>query len=207
MSFVRTQIAYSFYLPTKLIINQAKSLSLAAARSLLYGSPSLHCKFENRSRGRIIMAVTSGDIASTLNNLIQTCKDGSDGFREAAKGVQDDELRDLFTRYSQQRAQFATELQDEVTKLGDSPETSGSLAASLHRGWINIREAITGNSEAAVLDECERGEDIAVDAYQDALKQSLPADVQSVVQRQYMQVKEAHDRVRSLRNMSNAAAS
>ncbi|MDQ4122071.1 MAG: PA2169 family four-helix-bundle protein [Acidobacteriota bacterium] len=154
------------------------------------------------------MASNNNDnVISTLNNLIQTCKDATDGFREAAQGINSDDLRDLFTRYSQQRAQFTTELQDEVRKLGGEPETSGSLAASLHRGWINIREALQGNDEAAVLNECERGEDVAVDAYQDALKQALPSDIMSIVERQYMQIREAHDRIKSLRNISTAAAS
>lgn len=153
------------------------------------------------------MAATNDDTISTLNDLIQTCKDGADGFREAAQGVQTSDLRDLFTRYSQQRAQFITELQDEVRKLGGEPETSGSISASLHRGWINIREALQGNDENAVLNECERGEDVAVDSYRDAMKQALPSDILSVIERQYMQVREAHDRVKSLRNMSNAASS
>ncbi len=150
---------------------------------------------------------TTDDTISTLNNLVQTCKDGANGFRVAAEGVQTSDLRDAFTRYAQQRSQFATELQDEVRKLGGDPETSGSVAASLHRGWINIREALSGNDEKAVLNEAERGEDVAVSSYQDAMKQALPADVLSIIQRQYMQVKEAHDRVKSLRNMSNAASS
>jgi uncharacterized protein (TIGR02284 family) len=154
------------------------------------------------------MATTDNDnLISTLNTLIQTCKDGAEGYREAAQGVNSSDLRDLFTRYSQQRAQFTTELQDEVRKLGSEPETSGSIAASLHRSWINIREALQGNDESAVLNECERGEDSAVDSYQDALKQALPSDVMSIVERQYMQIREAHDRIKSLRNVSNAAAS
>jgi len=150
---------------------------------------------------------TNDETISALNNLIQTCKDGADGFREAANGVQSTEYKETFTRYSQQRAQFATELQDEVRTLGGDPETSGSIAASLHRTWINIREVVQGNDENAVLNECERGEDSAVSAYQNAMKQNLTGDVKSIVERQYTQVKEAHDRIRSLRNMSNAASS
>jgi uncharacterized protein (TIGR02284 family) len=153
------------------------------------------------------MADTNDAVISTLNNLIQTCKDGTDGYREAADAVNSSDLRDIFTRYSQQRAQFSTELQDEVRKLGGEPEKSGSIAASLHRGWINIREALTSSDESAVLTECERGEDVAVDAYRDAMKEALPADILSVIERQYMQVREAHDRIKGLRNMSNAAAS
>ena len=58
---------------------------------------------------------------STLNNLIETCKDGEDGFRAAADGVKDSNLRTLFLTYSQQRAQFAAELQNEVRLRGGGP--------------------------------------------------------------------------------------
>jgi uncharacterized protein (TIGR02284 family) len=68
----------------------------------------------------------------------------------------------------------------------------------LHRGWINIKSAVTGEDEGAVISECERGEDSAVKSYEDALKNNLPADVQMIVKRQFSQVKEAHDHFRSL---------
>ncbi len=143
---------------------------------------------------------------STLNTLIQTNKDGENGYNEAAQGVQGSDLKDLFMRYSQQRSQFASELQDEVRKLGGDPETSGSVAASLHRSWIDIKSVVTGKDEGAILSECERGEDSAVETYQNALKEALPSDVNSVIERQYMQVKEAHDRIKGLRNMSSATS-
>lgn len=148
----------------------------------------------------------SNNAISTLNNLIQTCKDGENGFNEAAQGVSSSDLKDVFMRYSQQRSQFAGELQSEVTRLGGDPQTSGSIAASLHRGWIDIKSAVTGQDEAAILNECERGEDSAVEAYQTALKEALPSEVNSIVERQYTQVKEAHDRIKGLRNMSNSAS-
>ena len=148
----------------------------------------------------------SNNAVSTLNNLIQTCKDGENGFNEAAQGVSSTDLKDVFMRYSQQRSQFAGELQDEVRRIGGDPETSGSIAASLHRGWIDIKSVVTGKDEAAILNECERGEDSAVEAYQNALKEALPSDVNSVVERQYTQIKEAHDRIKGLRNMSNSAS-
>ena len=148
----------------------------------------------------------SNNAISTLNNLIETCKDGENGFNEAAQGVSTTDLKDVFMRYSQQRSQFAGELQDEVRKLGGDPETSGSIAASIHRGWIDIKSAVTGKDEGAILSECERGEDSAVQAYQNALKEALPSDANSVVERQYTQIKEAHDRIKGLRNMSNSAS-
>ena len=149
----------------------------------------------------------SSNAVSILNGLIQTCKDGENGFNEAAQGVSSADMKDLFMRYSQQRSQFAGELQDEVSKIGGDPATSGSIAASLHRGWIDIKSVVTGQDEGAILSECERGEDSAVNAYQNALKEALPSNANSVIERQYAQIKEAHDRIKGLRNISNSASS
>lgn len=143
---------------------------------------------------------SNDDVISTLNGLIETCKDGQDGFKEAAEGVERSDLKSLFYEFSQQRAQFAGELQQLVQQLGGDPENSGSVAAAIHRGWINIKSAVTGKDDKAILSECERGEDSAKNTYKDALEQPLPANVMEVVQRQYQSVQSAHDRVKSLRD-------
>jgi uncharacterized protein (TIGR02284 family) len=143
------------------------------------------------------------DAISTLNNLIETCKDGEYGFRTAAEGVKKSELRTLFNTYAQQRAQFAAELQGEVRGLGGDPEKTGSVAATLHRGWINIKSAVTGQDEGAIIAECERGEDSAVKNYQEALGEDLPANLKETIQKQYGQVKEAHDRIRDLKQATS----
>lgn len=143
---------------------------------------------------------------STLNGLIETCKDGQDGFKDAAEGVERSDLKSLFYELAQQRAQFAGELQQSVRDLGGDPETTSSFAGALHRGWINIKSAVTGRDEEAILNECERGEDSAVKMYQDALNDTnLPAYTREVVSRQASDVKAAHDRVRSLRNQFRSA--
>ncbi len=146
------------------------------------------------------------EVISTLNNLIETCRDGQNGFQTAAEGVERSELKTLFHTYSQQRARFVGELQDEVRRLGGDPEDSGSVAATLHRGWIDIKSAVTGKDDGAILSECERGEDIAVANYRSALDTDLPANVRAVVERQFGEVKEAHDRIRSLEKSSGAGA-
>lgn len=152
------------------------------------------------------MATDNDNVISTLNNLIETCKDSENGFRSAADGVRSSELKTLFLTYSQQRAQFAAELQGEVRTLGGDPENTGSVAATLHRGWINIKATVTGEDDGAVISECERGEDSAIRNYQDALNENLPASVLSIIQRQYAAVKEAHDRIRALEKANSASA-
>lgn len=151
--------------------------------------------------------VTSEDVISTLNGLIQTCKDGQEGFKTAAEGVERSDLKEAFYEFSQQRSEFAGVLQGLVRNLGGDPEDSGSISAAMHRGWIDIKSLVTGKDEGAILNECERGEDYAKEAYTDALKLNLPANVRDVVSQQSQAVLAAHNRVRALRNAENRSSS
>jgi uncharacterized protein (TIGR02284 family) len=137
-------------------------------------------------------------LASTLNHLLQTCRDGEQGFQVAAQGVDDPNLQHLFESYAQQRGEFAVELEQEVERMGQKPAEGGHLTAALHRGWTSIRTAVTGREEGAIISECERGEDIAVQAYQEASSGPLPSDLKALVERQLVKIKEAHDQLRSL---------
>lgn len=151
-------------------------------------------------------AATNDDVISTLNNLIETSRDGQQGFKDAAEGVERSDLKSVFYDAGQQRAKFVGELQSLVRELGGDPESSGSVAGAIHRGWINIKSAVTGKDETAILNEAERGEDAAVKAYKDALATALPTNVQSVVQNQYSQVQATHDKVKALRDSSRTTS-
>ncbi len=153
------------------------------------------------------MANSTTDFISWLNDLIETCKDGENGFREAADAVGSSTYKSLFNEYARQRSQFASELQNHVTRLGGKAETTGSASAALHRGWIDLKTAITGKDDHAILAECERGEDSAVKNYQKVLAEDLPSDLRSVVDEQYRQIMEAHNRIRSLRDGSDTGSS
>src|SRR5579872_6074883 len=133
------------------------------------------------------------DTVSVLNKLIETCKGGEEGYRTAARCVANSDLKVLFTSYAEQRAQFAAELQAEVRRLGGDPEKTGSLVGALHRGWTNLKSMVVGADEAAIVTECERGDDAARKSYEEALGQSLAADVHAVFNRQFASIKEAHD--------------
>jgi uncharacterized protein (TIGR02284 family) len=144
--------------------------------------------------------MTSETIAATLNSLIETCKDGQEGFRVAASDVKNAELKTLFSEFSLQRSQFVGELQTLVRMLGEDMEKTSSVAGAVHRGWINLKAAVSSGDEHSVLSECERGEDHAVAEYRKALAAELPANARETVQRQATQVQAAHDRVRDLRD-------
>ena len=140
------------------------------------------------------------ETSSVLNDLIETLKDGQKGFKEAAEAVKDPHLKSLFVEYSQQRSRFATALQGQVQTLGNEPETSSSTAGALHRGWINLKSAVTGGDDHAILAECERGEDSAVEEYKKAMDDGLSQPLYELVSSQYADIKAAHDRIRNLRD-------
>ncbi len=142
---------------------------------------------------------------TVLNNLIETLKDGQEGFKQAAESVSDPKLKSLFRDYSEQRSRFATALQGEVRRHGETdPETSSSASGALHRGWINLKSALTGGDEHAILAECERGEDSAVEEYKKALENALTPSAQELVSRQFAEIKAAHDRIKTLRDATKS---
>ena len=149
---------------------------------------------------------SDAEVISTLNNLIETCRDGQEGFRTAAEGVSSPELKELFHRYSRQRAGFAGELRDEVRRMGGEAADGGSVTGSFHRGWMGLKAALAGEDERAVLGECERGEESALAAYRAALGVDLPAGVRVMVERQFAEVKEALQQIRGLGRGAGAGA-
>jgi uncharacterized protein (TIGR02284 family) len=152
------------------------------------------------------MATAEKQVTSVLNDLIETCKDGEQGFRTAADKAKDSSLKELFSEYAEQRAEYARELQSIVAELGDDPATTGHVSATLHRGWINLKEALSKNEDKALIDECEAGEDAAVKNYREALSKSLPEEIAEVVEDQFAGVQEAHSVIRDLKHGRTSAA-
>jgi uncharacterized protein (TIGR02284 family) len=137
-------------------------------------------------------------VISILNGLIETCKDGEQGFKAAAERLRDPQVRSLFEQYSRQRGEMARELQAEVRRLGGDPEKSGSVAGAAHRGWLKFESAVTGRDDNAIIAEAERGEDSAKKTYDEALLEPLFTQTLALVREQAMKVHNAHDRVHSL---------
>ena len=146
------------------------------------------------------------NVTSVLNELIETSRDGEKGFRTAAEDTKNAELKDIFLKRAEDCAKGASQLQQLVAKRGEKPEEGGSVAGAMHRGWVNLKATLTGRDDVAILEECERGEDVAKAKYRKALEDDdLPADARQVVQRQYEGVLRNHDQVRALRDRYRGA--
>ena len=148
------------------------------------------------------MALDNDQVVKKLNHVLGTLRDGEKGYREAAEEAKSSAYTTMFNEYAQQRNRFASEITSEIRRLGGEPHDHTSAGATLHRAWLNVRDAITGKGDEAVIAEVERGEDVAIDNYQDVMDDDLPADVKSMISQQYQEVKAAHDRIRDLKHAS-----
>ena len=144
--------------------------------------------------------MNNNEVISILNGLVGTCTRGEEVFRSAAEGIRNSEFRRLFNIFGQQRTQFISELQSEIHRLGGDTGKGTTTTARPAGNTIPFRLPVTPESrdEAAIIAECQREEETAVNDYQEALKADLPLDVQYVVKRQYMDIKDAYDRIRIL---------
>ncbi len=148
-------------------------------------------------------------VVSTLNRLIELCQDGDRGYKNAAEHIEHDEIKTVLYRLSQQRALFQAELSDEVRKLGGNPDNlgavdNGTVLGNLHRAWINVKEKLTKNDFDAILEECKRGDKIAYEAYEAALKENLPEYIKEMLISQHNLIKGAVTQLQEFQAHPNA---
>jgi len=149
------------------------------------------------------MTTVTTNVRNTVNNLIEICRDGMEGFETAANAVNDGTLKNELEQYGSQRGVFAAALSNAMEEMGFQPRTHGSISGALHRGLISLMKIAPGDNEHAVLVACERGEDAALEAYMEASGTPLPGAIAELVSTQYQIVKATHDRIRTLRDASD----
>lgn len=136
-----------------------------------------------------------------LNSLITTTIDSVRGFRRSAENAESPNFKKLFTHFAEQRAQIVGRLQQRVRELGGTPEDDGSFKAALHRGWEDLRTALSAHDDQAVIAEVERGEDYIKEKYERALADSdVSAESLALVRACYQNVREGHDRASQLKH-------
>ncbi|MCW2621535.1 MAG: hypothetical protein JWL64_1137 [Frankiales bacterium] len=141
-------------------------------------------------------------------DLVKIAEDGREGYAKGAAELTESDLPQLaatFTRLSQQRAGFTTELHALASAYGDDVKETGSTAAALHRGWMAFRDAVTGSRSEGVVKTALQGEQHAISVYEKALKEDISPDTQVVVRRQLAEIQAARAEVeRLLHTMSHA---
>jgi uncharacterized protein (TIGR02284 family) len=143
----------------------------------------------------------------TLNSLIATTIDSIDGYTESAKDAESSRFGQMFNDRASERRQVLTRLQAEVARLGGNPEDDGTTAAAAHRGFVNLKSAVTGQDDKAVINEVERGEDHIKAKFEDALRDDdLSPETRAVIQECFTSVKQGHDQMSALKHSMEAAS-
>ncbi|RMS25926.1 hypothetical protein ALP69_04169 [Pseudomonas syringae pv. aceris] len=163
----------------------------------------------NLPLGNYQMTDINKETISILNDLIETSKDGEEGFRTSAEHAKSAEVKSFLANRSTEVAAAVRELQAEVTALGGKPEDSSSVSGALHRAWVNLKSMVTSDDDKAVLEEVEKGEDVAKKAYREALEKARAKNVSpnviALIEKQQAGVLANHDKVKALRDAARAA--
>ncbi len=142
----------------------------------------------------------SGETAA-LNTLIATLIDSVDGYQKAAADTDNQQYARMFNDRAQERQSAVTKLQAAVARLGGNPEDDGTVTASVHRGWMNLKEAVVGRNDTAVISSVEEGEDYLKNKFETVLgNKDLPAEARSAIEEAWQSVKAGHDQMSQLKH-------
>jgi uncharacterized protein (TIGR02284 family) len=142
----------------------------------------------------------SGDV-TVLNTLIATLLDSIEGYQKSAEDVENPRFRELFNERARERQQVVTRLQAAVAQAGGTPEDEASTLGSIHRVFVDLKSAVTGRDDEAIVKEVERGEDYLKNKFETALENAdLSPTSRNAVSEAWTSVKEGHDQMSQLKH-------
>lgn len=141
-----------------------------------------------------------GDIA-VLNTLIGTLLDSVEGYSKAAEDVHNPAYAQMFNARSRERREVVTRLQSAVVQLGGDPEDDATTLGAIHRVFVDLKAAVTGRDDKAIVNEVERGEDYLKAKFETAMKNAdLSAIARDAVSTAWQSVKAGHDEMSNLKH-------
>lgn len=142
------------------------------------------------------------NLVDNLQGLLEKNYDAQKGFTKAMEDAKNPSLKTFLQKQAAQRSRFANELTDEILKLNEEPKESGSLTGDLHRKWIDIKSAVSGHQDEAVLEECIRGEKASWDEYESKLKEeNFPTHISNLLHKQASEIHSTLSKVKTLEDI------
>ncbi|GAA4027309.1 PA2169 family four-helix-bundle protein [Sphingomonas rosea] len=141
---------------------------------------------------------TSG--LGTLETLTTTLIDSINGYRDAAEHAEGTRFQEIFRRNADERSRVVEELRAEITRLGGNAPDDGSFLGATHQRFLDLKAAITGRDDTAIVNEVERGEDYLKEKFELALKADIDPQARTVIERAYQSVRQGHDQISALKH-------
>ena len=138
-----------------------------------------------------------------LNELIIINNDRIEGYETASKETDEVDLKTLFAQFISTSQNCKQELVREVNALGGEVAEGTMVSGKFFRMWMDVKAALTGKDRKMILDSCERGEDEALETYEDVLEndaEHLTADHETIIYSQRSLLQADHDQVKALRD-------
>ncbi|MGD9793844.1 MAG: PA2169 family four-helix-bundle protein [Acidimicrobiia bacterium] len=135
------------------------------------------------------------------SQLTKTLENGRLGYERAAERMKESDRADLaekFRQFASERAAMTAELEQLAAAYGDDIDDRSTIPGAVHRGWMVVKDILTGSDIGAVLNSAERGEDHALEEYREAMASDISPDFRPVLEKQMAVVQSAHDFVRSV---------
>lgn len=143
-------------------------------------------------------------LVDNLQQLLEKNYDAQKGFTKAMEDAKNPRLKGFLQQQAAQRSRFANELTHEIRNLNEEPKESGSFTGDLHRTWIDIKSAVSGNEDEAVLEECIRGEKASWDEYDNKLKEeNFPPHISTILNKQASEIHDTLSKVKTLEDIAD----
>jgi uncharacterized protein (TIGR02284 family) len=137
----------------------------------------------------------------TLETLTTTLIDSVNGYRDAAQNAEGTKFQELFRRNADERSRIVEELRSEIRRLGGNAPDDGSFLGATHQRFLDLKAAVTGRDDTAIINEVERGEDYLKEKFEAALNATdTSPETRSIIERAYQSVRQGHDQISSLKH-------
>ena len=143
-------------------------------------------------------------IVDVLNDLLQITNDRIKGFSKVEDKVWDkySSLKGDYDAMVAESQKMKTELHELIRNKGGEPDDSGTVLGSIHRGWIDVKNALVGDKAESTLENVVFGEKAAIEAYEKALSSGvLCAQCTPTVEKQLQNLRSSYAKFENLEEM------
>jgi uncharacterized protein (TIGR02284 family) len=136
-----------------------------------------------------------------LQELVQIARDSKSFYESAAKEVDDTNLKLDFQRMAEIKGELITQLSRHISARGEAPETSGTFAGTLRKGYGELLAHMRGKKGAAktYTAQLEETEDRLLKHYEEALRDVSSPEVREVLSAQLPKLRQCHDEMKRLK--------